>query len=160
MKPWRLLGPRERRKKEKCGGSPPSPRSRRPRGPGGRAHLIGQASGEGGGGGGAANHLIPETVLLSRIVRNPWAVLAADVGGRWFEEVRAFLSQLAKAKARSAPHMLAGRVRQAYHRWSPSWLALEQGLLHYFSWRRDLLWGVTATHRLCVRLLCLSPLAT
>ena len=46
-------------------------------------------------------------------------VLAADVGGRWSEEARAFVSQLAKAKARSVPHVLAGRVRQAYHhRWS------------------------------------------
>ena len=46
-------------------------------------------------------------------------VLAADVGGRWSEEARAFVSQLAKAKASSAPHVLAGRVRHAYHhRWS------------------------------------------
>ena len=44
-------------------------------------------------------------------------VLAADVGGMWSEEDRAFVSQLAKAKAGSAPHVLAGRVRQAY-RWS------------------------------------------
>ena len=41
-------------------------------------------------------------------------VLAADVGGRWSEEARMFVSQLAKAKARTAPHVLAGRVRQAY----------------------------------------------
>ena len=46
-------------------------------------------------------------------------VLAADVGGRWSEEALTFVSQLAKARARSAPHVLAGRVRQAYHhRWS------------------------------------------
>ena len=44
-------------------------------------------------------------------------VFAADVGGRWSEEARAFVSQLAKAKA--VEHVLAGRVRQAYHhRWS------------------------------------------
>ena len=66
-------------------------------------------------------------------------VLAADVGGRSVE-ARAFVSQLAKAKARSAPHVLAGRVRQAYHA---------------LSLLSDLLWGVTATHRLRLSLLVL-----
>ena len=46
-------------------------------------------------------------------------VLAAKVGGRWSEEARAFVSQLAKAKARSVPRILAGRARQAWqHRWA------------------------------------------
>ena len=43
-------------------------------------------------------------------------VLAAEVGGRWSDEARAFVSQLAKAKARAVPRVLAGRARQ--HRWS------------------------------------------
>ena len=37
----------------------------------------------------------------------------------------------------------------------PFWLALQQGLLHYLSWRNDLLWGVTATHRVRLKLLVL-----
>ena len=46
-------------------------------------------------------------------------VLAAEVGGRWSDEARAFVSQLAKAKARAVPRVLAGRARQAWqHRWS------------------------------------------
>ena len=46
-------------------------------------------------------------------------VLAAEIGARWSEEARAFVSQLAKAKARSVPRILAGRARQAWpHRWS------------------------------------------
>ena len=46
-------------------------------------------------------------------------VLAAEVGARWSEEARAFVSQLAKAKARSVPRVLAGRARQAWqHRWA------------------------------------------
>ena len=46
-------------------------------------------------------------------------VLAAEVGGRWSEEARAFVSQLARAKARSVPRILAGRARQAWqHRWA------------------------------------------
>ena len=50
-------------------------------------------------------------------------VLAAEVGGRWSEEARAFVNQLAKAEARSVPRVLAGRARQAWkHRWaSLSW---------------------------------------
>ena len=40
-------------------------------------------------------------------------VLAAEVGGRWSEEARSFISQLAKAKARGVPRILAelGRCR-------------------------------------------------
>ena len=46
-------------------------------------------------------------------------VLAAEVGGRWSEEARAFVRQLATAKARSVPRILVGRARQAWqHRWS------------------------------------------
>ena len=46
-------------------------------------------------------------------------VLAAEVGGRWSEETRALVRQLAKAKSRSVPRILVGRARQAWqHRWS------------------------------------------
>ena len=46
-------------------------------------------------------------------------VLAAEVGGRWSEEARAFVSQLAKTKAKSVSRVLAGRARQAWqHRWA------------------------------------------
>ena len=46
-------------------------------------------------------------------------VLATEVGGRWSEETRAFVQQLAKAKSRSVPRILVGRARQAWqHRWS------------------------------------------
>ena len=38
-------------------------------------------------------------------------VLAAEVGGRWSDEARVFVSQLAKAKARAVPRVLAGRAR-------------------------------------------------
>ena len=46
-------------------------------------------------------------------------VLAAEVAGRWSEECRSFLRQLAKVKVRGeAPH-LGERARQAWHsRWS------------------------------------------
>ena len=37
-------------------------------------------------------------------------VLAAEVGERWSEEARDFVSQLAKSKARSVPRVLAGRA--------------------------------------------------
>ena len=40
-------------------------------------------------------------------------VLAAEVGGRWSEEVRKFLGALATAKARSAPVLLQSSVRAA-----------------------------------------------
>ena len=46
-------------------------------------------------------------------------VLAAEVGGRWSEEARSFVSQLARAKVRSLPRVLRARARQAWqHRWS------------------------------------------
>ena len=45
-------------------------------------------------------------------------VLAAEIGGRWSLEGVNFVSQLAKAKARSVPRVLSNRVRHAYHhRW-------------------------------------------
>ena len=79
-------------------------------------------------------------------------VPGADVKGRSSEEARAFVSQLAKAKGSTR----AGRACATglppplvLH------LALQQGLLHCLSWRSDLLWGVTATHRLRLRLLVL-----
>ena len=46
-------------------------------------------------------------------------VLAAEVGGRWSEDARSFVSQLARAKVRSFPRVLRGRARQAWqYRWS------------------------------------------
>ena len=46
-------------------------------------------------------------------------VLAAEVGGRWSEEARSFVSQLARAKVRSLPRVLRGRARQVWqYRWS------------------------------------------
>ena len=49
-------------------------------------------------------------------------VLAAEVGGRWSDEARAFVSQLAKAKARAVPRVLAGRARQAWIGGHQCWL--------------------------------------
>ena len=46
-------------------------------------------------------------------------VLAAEVGGRWWEEARSFVSQLARAKERSLLRVLRGCARQAWqYRWS------------------------------------------
>ena len=46
-------------------------------------------------------------------------VLAAEVGGRWSIETANFLVSLAKATALASPHVLQGRVHQAYiRRWS------------------------------------------
>ena len=43
----------------------------------------------------------------------------SEVSGRWSEECRNFLSQLAKAKVRGVPPHLKVRARQAWHsRWS------------------------------------------
>ena len=42
-----------------------------------------------------------------------------EVGGRWSEECREFLNQLAKAKARREPPHLRARARQVWrHRWA------------------------------------------
>ena len=50
--------------------------------------------------------------------RTRLVVLAAEVGGRWSQEAFSFVSQLARAKARSEPRILAVRARQAWHhRW-------------------------------------------
>ena len=56
--------------------------------------------------------------LSGQFGRTKLVVLAAEVAGRWSEECRSFLSQLAKAKVRGeAPHLRA-RARQAwYSRW-------------------------------------------
>ena len=46
-------------------------------------------------------------------------VLAGEVGGRWSEESREFLNQLAKAKSRREPRHLRARARQVWrHRWA------------------------------------------
>ena len=50
-------------------------------------------------------------------------VLAGEVGGRWTKETQIFLRHLARAKARSEPRILRGRVEQVWRlRW-PSILA-------------------------------------
>ena len=43
-------------------------------------------------------------------------VLAAEVGGRFSEEAATFVHALAKAKSRSQPPILRGRVRAAFSR--------------------------------------------
>ena len=56
--------------------------------------------------------------LSGQFGRTKLVVLAAEVAGRWSEECRSFLSQLAKAKVRGeAPHLRA-RARQA---WCSRW---------------------------------------
>ena len=73
-------------------------------------------------------------------------VLEAEIGGRWSEEVRAFVSQLAKTKARSVPRIFAGRARQAWHhRWS-SMLACANHLP--CCWIVGLLWVATENFHL------------
>ena len=59
-----------------------------------------------------------EITHLSRELIGPHArarlvVLAGEVGGRWSEETRSFLCQLARAKARSEPSILRGRAEQS-----------------------------------------------
>ena len=49
-------------------------------------------------------------------------VLAAEVGGRWSEETRVFLSQLASARARSELPLTRRRAEQAWRlRWGAMW---------------------------------------
>ena len=58
----------------------------------------------------------PELVGPRRRAR--LVVLAGEIGGRWSEETRKFLSLLAKAKARSEPPILKRRAEQAWRmRW-------------------------------------------
>ena len=58
----------------------------------------------------------PELVGPHRRAR--LVVLAGEIGGRWSEETRRFLSLLAKAKARSEPPILKRRAEQAWRmRW-------------------------------------------
>ncbi len=45
-------------------------------------------------------------------------VLAGEVGGRWSDETRSFISQLAKAKSRAEPFLLRRRMEQVWRlRW-------------------------------------------
>ena len=65
-------------------------------------------------------------------------VLALEVGGRWSAEATDFVSQLAKAKARSEPFLVRQRMEQAcswlVQRRAPSllpcWVSMEDGLAH------------------------------
>ena len=52
----------------------------------------------------------PELVGPHRRAR--LVVLAGEVGGRWSEETRSFISQLAKAKSRAEPLVLRRRVER------------------------------------------------
>ena len=61
----------------------------------------------------------PELVGPHRRAR--LVVLAGEVGGRWSEETRSFISQLAKAKSRAEPFVLRRRVEQA---WRLMWGAM------------------------------------
>ena len=84
-------------------------------------------------------------------------VLAAEVGGRWSEEARSFVSQLARAKVRSLPRVLRGlRVRLGSIGGMLSCLAPPHERLPCPCWIVVQPWGVMATHP---RSLTLLPLA-
>ena len=56
--------------------------------------------------------------LVGRRARARLVVIAVEVGGRWSEEARRFLSQLAKARARGENKLLRKRAEQAWRlRW-------------------------------------------
>ena len=56
--------------------------------------------------------------LVGRRARARLVVIAVEVGGRWSEEARSFLSQLAKARARGENKLLRKRAEQAWRlRW-------------------------------------------
>ena len=52
--------------------------------------------------------------LVGRRGRATLVVLAGEIGGRWSEETRSFLSQLAKARARSEIPLMRKRMEQAW----------------------------------------------
>ena len=69
----------------------------------------------------------------------PSGVLAGEIGGRLSEEIRSFLSLLAKAKARSEPPIMKKRAEQAWRlRWGAFWAALQPALLQHLCWRSGL----------------------
>ena len=56
--------------------------------------------------------------LVGRLSRARLVVLGVEVGGRFSEEIRSFLTQLARAKTRCENHILRRRVEQAWRlRW-------------------------------------------
>ena len=56
--------------------------------------------------------------LVGRRARAMFVVLAVEMGGRWSEEARNFLSQLARARARGEIPLLRKRAEQAWRlRW-------------------------------------------
>ena len=62
--------------------------------------------------------------LVGTHSRAKLVVMAVEVGGRWSEETRAFLSQVAKARSRSEEPLTHRRAEQAWRlRWSASWRA-------------------------------------
>ena len=57
--------------------------------------------------------------LIGPHARARLVVSAGEVGGRWSDETRSFLCQLARAKSRSEPSILRGRAEQAWRlRWT------------------------------------------
>ena len=90
-----------------------------------------------------------ERTHLSWVGRPPsrarLVVLAGEVGGRWCPETRAFLSQLARAKARHEPRILRQRVQQA---WRSRWQAHAQPRKHSRGrcWNWGQRWVLTVTH--------------
>ena len=64
-------------------------------------------------------------------------VLAAEVGGRWSEETRCFISLLARAKVRSLPKIIRARAQQSWHfHWGSAFsLVLPRELWHLRSSR-------------------------
>ena len=66
--------------------------------------------------------------LLGDQGRARLVVLASEVGGRWSEESREFLRQLAKAKARNVPRAMWSRVGVACCGGAPCWRAAEHVL--------------------------------
>ena len=66
--------------------------------------------------------------------RARWVVIASEVGGRWSEESRDFLRQLAKAKTRSAPCAIRSRLRLAWTDGAGCWLVVGSVRLPSPSW--------------------------
>ena len=80
--------------------------------------------------------------------RTRLVVLAGEVGGRWSEESREFLNQLAKAKARrEARHLRARRARCGGTDGHLSWRAARPKPLPFPCWSAGAVWGLMVTLR-------------
>ena len=80
----------------------------------------------------------PELVGHNRRAR--LVVLAVEVGGRWSQDLKHFVSQLARAKARGDAQSRCGASGGV-----PSWLVPWPGLLHRRCLSCRVLWALTAT---------------